>query len=275
MKSTESGARYVVFRIARGLYAIEERYVVEMQGLSELAPHPHGSAAVRGVARVRGRLVPVVDVRFRMGLPPRAARIQEQHDSLRREREAHQKWVASVVESPEAELPSHASCGLREWVRSHLGGSEDLASLVERFETADTELHDALAAARSQALSGASHAAGELIEEVKEGPVVALEHILSRVEASIHGGAREIVLYVDVNGVWRGLVVDAVEAVTVLAPGTQQDFDEGGGFVTAMASASGFKDGVFVLDLEGLLRGRSVPQPQAQSEGAGACSIAS
>lgn len=266
-------SRFVVFRIAQGLYAIEERYVVEMQGLTALAPHPHGSAVVRGVAKVRGRLVPVVDVRHRMGLPPRAARVREQTESLQQEREAHCTWVGRVLHAGEGAVPSHAACGLRAWVRTNLGGSTDLASLIERFDAADSAVHEAMAAVKERAAAGETEAAQEAFEAASQGPAEALDHILSRIEASIHGGAREIVLYVEVSGLWRGLVVDAVEAVTVLSPGAHHDFDEGGGFVTSMASANGFDDGVFVLDLEGLLRGRSAARAEVR-EGE-ECSIAS
>jgi len=57
------------FRLASERYAIETRHVTEVHPLRDLTPLPGTPAFVRGIVNLRGRILPVLDLKKFFGLP--------------------------------------------------------------------------------------------------------------------------------------------------------------------------------------------------------------
>ena len=64
---------HVVFKVAGSEYALPAADVLQMESFTGATPVPGARPFVAGVMQVRGRIVPVVDLRARFGLPPAAA----------------------------------------------------------------------------------------------------------------------------------------------------------------------------------------------------------
>ncbi len=62
---------YLTFHLAKEDYGIEIRYVTEIIGIQKITDVPDMPAFVKGVINLRGKVVPVMDVRTRFGLPAR------------------------------------------------------------------------------------------------------------------------------------------------------------------------------------------------------------
>jgi purine-binding chemotaxis protein CheW len=80
VKATESGplelakddARlFVVFRVEDVDYALPASDVLQMESYTNATAVPGTKPFVRGIVQLRGRVVPVVDLRLRFGLTPR------------------------------------------------------------------------------------------------------------------------------------------------------------------------------------------------------------
>ncbi len=68
------GARQlVVFEVEGRKYALPVEQVVEVVRMVALTPVPEAPPWVAGLADLRGQLIPVIDLRPRLGLPPAAA----------------------------------------------------------------------------------------------------------------------------------------------------------------------------------------------------------
>jgi purine-binding chemotaxis protein CheW len=67
---TGAGALHVVFRIGTGEYALAAADVLQMESYAGATPVPGAPSWVAGLVQVRGRVLPVVDLRARFGLPP-------------------------------------------------------------------------------------------------------------------------------------------------------------------------------------------------------------
>ena len=61
---------HVVFKVAGSEYALPAGEVLQMESFAGATPVPGARPWVSGIAQVRGRIVPVVDLRARFGLPP-------------------------------------------------------------------------------------------------------------------------------------------------------------------------------------------------------------
>jgi purine-binding chemotaxis protein CheW len=60
---------YVVFRIEHGEYVLPAADVLQMESYSGATQVPGSPPYVAGLIQIRGRVVPVVDLRIRFGLP--------------------------------------------------------------------------------------------------------------------------------------------------------------------------------------------------------------
>ncbi|MBN1141887.1 MAG: purine-binding chemotaxis protein CheW [Deltaproteobacteria bacterium] len=69
-EDTQKG-RFLTFRLAREDYGIEIRYVTEIIGIQKITEVPDMPHFVKGVINLRGKVIPVMDVRLRFNLPPR------------------------------------------------------------------------------------------------------------------------------------------------------------------------------------------------------------
>ena len=60
--------KYMTFQLAREIYGVGILDVREIIGLQRITPLPRSPAAVRGVINLRGRVIPVVDLRVQFGM---------------------------------------------------------------------------------------------------------------------------------------------------------------------------------------------------------------
>jgi len=60
--------RYLTFKIAHEEYGIEIRYVVEIIGMYKITPIPEVPSFVKGVINLRGKVIPVIDIRLRFNM---------------------------------------------------------------------------------------------------------------------------------------------------------------------------------------------------------------
>jgi purine-binding chemotaxis protein CheW len=61
---------HLTFRVGDSDYAVPASYVVHLESFESATHVPGAPAHVAGLVQVRGRVVPVVDLRIRFGLPP-------------------------------------------------------------------------------------------------------------------------------------------------------------------------------------------------------------
>lgn len=63
--------RFLTFRLANEDYGLEIRYVTEIIGIQKITEVPDMPCFVKGVINLRGKVIPVMDVRARFSLPER------------------------------------------------------------------------------------------------------------------------------------------------------------------------------------------------------------
>ena len=66
---TETTNQYITFKLGNELFAIGVEQVREVLEVSTVTRVPNAPSYMRGVVNVRGKAIPVVDLRLRFGLP--------------------------------------------------------------------------------------------------------------------------------------------------------------------------------------------------------------
>lgn len=68
-EDTQKG-KYLTFSIENGIYAIEIKFVTEIIGIQLITELPEMPSYVKGIINLRGKIIPVMDVRLRFRKEP-------------------------------------------------------------------------------------------------------------------------------------------------------------------------------------------------------------
>ncbi|MGI6084223.1 MAG: chemotaxis protein CheW [Acetivibrionales bacterium] len=63
--------RYLTFSLGKESYGVEVRYVIEIIGMQSITEIPEMPEYVRGIINLRGKIIPVMDVRLRFKKEPK------------------------------------------------------------------------------------------------------------------------------------------------------------------------------------------------------------
>jgi purine-binding chemotaxis protein CheW len=69
LKSGDRGGKYLVFHLGQEEFGIRVLKVREIIGIQDITAVPQTLAHVKGVINLRGKVIPVVDLRLKFGLP--------------------------------------------------------------------------------------------------------------------------------------------------------------------------------------------------------------
>jgi purine-binding chemotaxis protein CheW len=68
-RSDQRNGKYLVFHLGREEFGIQVLKVREIMGIQDITAVPQTPAYVKGVINLRGKVIPVVDLRLKFGLP--------------------------------------------------------------------------------------------------------------------------------------------------------------------------------------------------------------
>lgn len=69
LKADQRAGKYLTFQLGNEEFAIQVLRVREIMGVQEITAVPHTPQYVKGVINLRGKVIPVVDLRLKFGLP--------------------------------------------------------------------------------------------------------------------------------------------------------------------------------------------------------------
>ena len=69
MEAGRKTGKYLAFALGKEEYALEILKVREIVGMMEITPVPRMPKFIRGVVNLRGRVIPVIDLRAKLGMP--------------------------------------------------------------------------------------------------------------------------------------------------------------------------------------------------------------
>lgn len=97
--SITEAAHYITFKLGDELFAIPVAQVREVLDLTEITHVPTAPAYMRGVVNVRGSAIPVVDLRLKFGLPPKADSVNSRIVVLELQLDGETTVVGGIADS--------------------------------------------------------------------------------------------------------------------------------------------------------------------------------
>jgi purine-binding chemotaxis protein CheW len=259
-----SERRHAVFAVGTHLVGLPCEIVHEMFLLTEVR-RPSGMTALqRGVAVLRGRAFPALDLRLCLGMTASTEETRELLALLDAREQDHRNWLAeleaSVAERREFRLTTDPrKCKFGQWYYAYQTDDPVVRGELARFEKPHAEIHAVGIKVQRLMATGQVKEAEALLAATRSGLLGELVEDFRRVKEAIVTQRREIGVILSLAGREVVLAVDRAEAVVDLAavPAEEDPVQQGTlqpEFVQGLARWRAHEQPVLVLDVKRLER---------------------
>jgi purine-binding chemotaxis protein CheW len=226
--------------------------------------HPGRRSFERGVALLRGMVLPTIDLRVCLGLLSAPKETEALVQLMTDREEDHRRWLAeltaSVIEArPFGLAVDPHACAFGRWYDAFRTDDAVLRGALQAFEAPHAAVH--ALAGEASALVGAGRAGEALarLERARGAELAAMLEVFQRARDALRSQHREVGVAVHLQGKPVALVVDRAEAVAELAPLSDDDDPLRAGvlqteLMTGLGRWKGRDMPVMMLDLERLAK---------------------
>lgn len=136
----ENSARFVCFQFDRQRYAIALDYVDRVLRMAAVTPVPEAPPWVAGVINVHGQVIPVLNLRERLGHPPKAPGLEDRLlivNVMRRTIAIMADQVTEVLEIPASDIePAHDPLSHSRLAAALIRREEDMILVIDSSRAA-------------------------------------------------------------------------------------------------------------------------------------------
>ncbi|MBZ5594182.1 MAG: chemotaxis protein CheW [Acidobacteriia bacterium] len=215
-------------------FAVATQDLREMVIMPEVAEVPNTGEYIRGVINLRGRVLPLIDLRKRIGLTS----VTEENNTfcamMEQREQDHHKWVdeleASVKEGRAFGLATDPhKCAFGKWYDTYHTDNPLIAMHLRKFDQPHRQIHGIATEARDLVAQGRVDQAHELIALTRSGSLARLASLFAELRSLVREGNREIALVVEAAGRNFAVSVDAALSVEKLSAGSVEELQHGAG----------------------------------------------
>jgi purine-binding chemotaxis protein CheW len=214
---------WVIIDSAGSLFGIPALAVQSMVIMPQVAAIPQAPDHIRGVTTLRGRVLPLVDLRVRFGKVSLARHVEELCGLLAQRRADHENWLAELQRSVTERRPftlttdPHA-CAFGKWYDAFQTDDLVLSGLLKGFDRPHKAIHAVAQRVEETVGKGEFDKADALIEKTRGTVLQELVGLFESTAAHLKGSNREIAIIVQHTERTFALAVDSVEGVEWLSP---------------------------------------------------------
>jgi len=230
--TASTGVHHVIAKVHNQMVAVPAFRVRELVIQPELTAVPLMPKWLRGVMNWRGKIVPCVDLRSRLGLPDAFAEL-EKTAFLDAARSGHVAWMEELLRSVEERRPFGLTtdphgCDFGRWLDNFKTDSLILASLIHRMHSAHLAIHHIAVRVEQLKAKGEYEESFKLIQSHRQTTLQRLLDLLNSYEVAVKESYRPIALIVQLQSALVALLTDSIEAVEPLDPTTVESLEEKG-----------------------------------------------
>lgn len=209
---------YVIFRIQDELYAVSSQFVREIVMLPEVSALPNQAPELRGVINLRGKVLPLLDLRTKLGLPSAASELDTLIQLLHDRENDHRNWLseleASVREHREFKLArdSHA-CKFGIWYDHFETNNNLLKMVLKKMDEPHQRIHATAGEVLHLTEQGAIDQANELLLTRRNGDLDLLCGLFEEARRTLRENHRELAVVLHCENTRFAVTIDQVETV--------------------------------------------------------------
>jgi len=242
---------------------VSAEYVQEITRTPHWHKVPNVPRDIRGVINLRGKVLPLVDLRLRLGLSSALEEVEAMIAMLTAREQDHVLWLTELLGAVNdgrpftlARDPTH--CAFGKWYYSYKPEDIGFASVMCRLELPHRRIHTVADAVLKRAEQGEHDQARAMIHRVEQGDLRTVVNLFEEARTAFRESQKEVAIVLTDGRKHLSLTVDKVVSVEPLAEDTIADAPAGMGGVESdiirkVAHRAGGKGIVFLLDAEALL----------------------
>jgi len=262
---------YVIAGVKGLQLAVSAEYVQEIVRTPRWHEVPNTPRYIRGVINLRGKVLPLVDLRLRLNLPSALEDVDQMIAMLGDRERDHILWLKELLGAVSEGRPftlarDPTECAFGKWYYSYKPEDIGFASVMYRFEMPHRRIHTIADTVLKLAEQGQGDQAKELIRRTEQGDLHTVVNLFAEARAAFREAHKEVAIVLTDGRRHLSLTVDSVASVESIAEDTIADATSATGSVksdllTKVAHRANDKGIVFLLDAEALLAGRGDSQP--------------
>lgn len=260
-KIISDNALWTIVTLGKGLYALRLEDIQTMVALPHVTAMPKAPSFVRGVINLRGLVVPVVDLRKRLGMVSLTTEISDLIAMLNKREADHKNWLMelefSIKEKRGFTLETnHRLCAFGQWYESYKTDKLLLESLLKKFDAPHRRIHALAHTVLDLQKNDQHETALKLINDTRNGDLSEMINLFASLRVALNESLREIAIVVQTGQKPFAVVVDSVETVGRLAKDSIETIEESGinfsekGLVISHGKLDKSDKLVLILDLE-------------------------
>jgi len=228
LKSYPAEMPWAIVQAKNQAFAVATQDLREMVIMPEVAEIPDVPDYVRGVINLRGRVIPLLDLRKRMGLTS-AREETESFCTLMEQREQdHRRWLneleASVKECRPFTLATDPhKCAFGKWYDTYHADNSWVDGLLKRFDAPHQEIHGIAIQVENLKAKEAHGAAEELIRKTREGALAKMLKLFADLRELARHAGRETAVVLQNEGKMFAISIDLAESIEKLQPGSIEE----------------------------------------------------
>ncbi len=142
----KSNRLYLVFSLKTNYFGIDALSVKEIIKLPEITKVPNSKFGVRGMIKFRERVIPILDMRLRMGLTGLKEENAELVEFLKQKEQNHKDYINLLEHSIYDDVPftktfNPRECEFGKWYYSYRTENLVVSNLLEDFEQPHNKIH--------------------------------------------------------------------------------------------------------------------------------------
>ena len=243
--------------------AVSAEYVQEITRTPRWHEVPNVPRYIRGVINLRGKVLPLVDLRLRLGLPSALEEVEAMIAMLiarsRTMSSGCRELLGAVNDGrPFTLARDPTQCAFGKWYYSYKPEDIGFASVMCRLELPHRRIHTIADAVLKCAEQGEHDQAREMIQRTEQGDLRTVVNLFAEARTAFRESQKEVAIVLTDGRKHLSLTVDNVASVEPLAEDTIADAPAEMGGVNSdllrkVAHRANGKGIVFLLDAEALL----------------------
>jgi len=256
---------YVIAGVKGLQFAVSAEYVEEIIRVPRWHAVPNAPRHIRGVINLRGKVLPLVDLRLRMGLPSALEDVEEMIAMLVAREQDHILWLRELQGAVNEGRPftlarDPAQCAFGKWYYSYKPEDIGFASVMYRFEMPHRRIHTIADAVLKYAEQGEHDKAREIISHTEQGDLRNVVNLFAEARTAFRESHKEVAVVLTDGRKHVSLTLDNVASVEAIPEDTIADAATAmdsvrSDLIKKVAHRANGKGIVFLLDAEALLAG--------------------
>jgi len=222
---------WVILLLQDQPFAVSANYVREMVAMPKIVSVPQMPSHIRGVINLRGQVVPVIDLRVRLGMTSLLGETEDLINLLNQREQDHKNWLveleSSVKERRDFKLATDPhKCAFGKWYDNFTTDNRLLANCLQKFDAPHKRIHAIGIEVKELEEKGDFDSANAIIERTRQGDLAEMIKLFSEARNLLREFTREIAMVLEWNKKTMAAAVDSIETVEKLSKSNIEEMPE-------------------------------------------------